>query len=474
MLPYFLNGLMVYGGADAPDGWSYIAVGQALWEYKRGTEGQLASLYQYAGHLYHIRFMSSALLAFLSPLTLHPGDTQTTANLFYAWLIFTFTSACALFANSLRLKKFTPIYLFIVIYSIWTLKLLALNNFDNAILLCLLPTMVGLISTEELNQKQLVFLLSLIVSASWIAYPELSPLVMIGLFVLLGFQSLKQKNFIAFPKMILAIFLIALVFTLPYLKEGFLFFKGQLTNAYAIDGRAGEGYFSELTSCRHRLSVILGGEPNTFIFKLLGLSFLILLIQGWVILWKKAQKGLVLFNAFVLCFAAYEVFIKHYSYGAYKLFLVNWWLLCFCMIIAVSSLLNIKRLRIFFIFVFASLSYFYLNGVFATQTYFANQVSILNINPYRELYSLPKITQNHGILVDVNDGVKNEWAVYYLRNSFIKIKEYKIYMNNARMYMDRAKVPNPKQIKFVLTDHLSQNNPEILWTSGPYYLLKSK
>ena len=37
MLPYFAFGLANYPGSHLPDGWSYVAYGQYLWNYPRGT-----------------------------------------------------------------------------------------------------------------------------------------------------------------------------------------------------------------------------------------------------------------------------------------------------------------------------------------------------------------------------------------------------------------------------------------------------
>src|SRR5712692_2967442 len=76
MAPYFWYGLATYLGSPAPDGWSYIASGQYLWQYPRGTEGGLAPLYQYAAHLSGTRFIASALLGFFSPIAGPSGDTQ--------------------------------------------------------------------------------------------------------------------------------------------------------------------------------------------------------------------------------------------------------------------------------------------------------------------------------------------------------------------------------------------------------------
>lgn len=82
-------------GGPAQDGWSYVAFGQYLWEWPRGTEGGLAPLYQYAAHLSRVRFISGAMLAFFSPTTGAGGDTQAAAGVFVAWTLFVFGASCA-------------------------------------------------------------------------------------------------------------------------------------------------------------------------------------------------------------------------------------------------------------------------------------------------------------------------------------------------------------------------------------------
>ena len=87
------------------DRWSYVAYGQYLWEGLKGTEGGLAPLYQYASHLSRTRFVSSAMLAFLSPMTGAAGDTQAAAGEFVAWTLFVFGASCAALADGLGIRR---------------------------------------------------------------------------------------------------------------------------------------------------------------------------------------------------------------------------------------------------------------------------------------------------------------------------------------------------------------------------------
>ena len=90
MAPYFWNGITTYLGSPAYDGWSYMAYGQYLLDYPRGTEGGLSPLAQYAAHLNSTRFIASALLGFFAVLSGSNADTQMVSGLFLAWTLFVF------------------------------------------------------------------------------------------------------------------------------------------------------------------------------------------------------------------------------------------------------------------------------------------------------------------------------------------------------------------------------------------------
>src|SRR5262245_1824962 len=64
MGPYFRGGLSDHIGSILPDGWSYVAVAQYLWEHARGTEGAPVPLYQYSQHLSQSRLVSFSVLGF--------------------------------------------------------------------------------------------------------------------------------------------------------------------------------------------------------------------------------------------------------------------------------------------------------------------------------------------------------------------------------------------------------------------------
>src|SRR6185437_12859661 len=110
MFNYFWFSLANYPGSTVADGWSYIAVGQYLWEYSRGTEENIAPLFQYATAFNSERFITSAMLALLSPLSVN-HDTQVMTNVYIAWIFFIFSCSCAFFALTQHMGKYIYPYL---------------------------------------------------------------------------------------------------------------------------------------------------------------------------------------------------------------------------------------------------------------------------------------------------------------------------------------------------------------------------
>src|SRR5262245_52148285 len=143
MAPYFRHGLSDYMGSVLPDGWSYVAAAQFLWERSRGAEGAPVLLHQYAQHLGGTRYISYSLLGFLSPL-LDPGDTQTVSGLYQAWTLFAMASAVAAFATATGLRR--SMTLAVALLSTcagWIANLVWANNFDNALALVYMPALAA-------------------------------------------------------------------------------------------------------------------------------------------------------------------------------------------------------------------------------------------------------------------------------------------------------------------------------------------
>lgn len=473
MRPYFSHGLFFYGGADAPDGWAYITYGQYLWENVRGTEGQLSPLYQFGASLANTRFIASSLLAFLSAVFAHPGDTQYVANLFLAWVLFNFMSACAFFIISQKNIKLHFIYLLLILSSVWILGLLSVNNFDNALILPILPCLAGIINLNLKLRLNWKIIISALLATAFYCYVELFPFILLGALIFFSQYSSKRFNKINFISMGLQIFFFTLLFTLPFLVEGLHFFINQFQAANnPLDSRPGKGMFHLLLIYKHFPGVIWLYANNVF-SDVMGSILCLLTGIGIVQLWKEGQRGLILFCGILLSGLLYFILIEEYSYGAYKLLLLNWWLLIFCLVKGLEKILNHTLYKKGAMIAASLFLVIYMNNVYLTQKYYEKYASIKNITPYRNLAQLRYLTHKKGILVSIDDYLNNEWAVYYLRDIPIKLLKYKLYMANNYFYMDRAKTLDLKSINYLLTDAPnSLPREDLVKTIGPYYLWK--
>lgn len=478
MAPYFWYGLAHYVGSNAPDGWSYIAFGNYLWENPIGTEGQLSPLHQYSAHLAHTRFIGSALLGFLSPLLGKLGDTQPTANLLLALSLFNLASTCAFFSVSQKqVKSTTPLYLVLLIFSSTLLRLLEANNFDNAIILAFLPAYAGIVYYVSDQKFRWGIILSLITAAAFYSYIELMPIILIGAFILF-IPFLKKSwnlNKLHTLSFILLILILTLILCLPYLQKGLQLLLAQFKCTLQTTQRPGEGMFPTLLDGWKLIPAFWGLDTKLISYGI-GLLMIGLLTLGLSILIKKKARVLVILCLLLLLGSFEMIFHQRYSYGAYKLIVINWWLIAFVISIAITEIItHFKKYQILLIACFAIIGLGYFYRVYINLRNQINNISIRDIRPLRALTEIKKYINSNPILVSVDNGILNEWAVYFLRAQPIKLVDYRIYMAQQHVipFMNRAKFINPNKIKFELTDNQNTYSKEnLIWSSGPYYLWK--
>ncbi|MCX5908570.1 MAG: hypothetical protein NTY64_15690 [Deltaproteobacteria bacterium] len=483
LFPYFWYGLKIYMGSNLPDGWSYMAYGQYLWEYPRGTEGGLAPLYQYAAHLNKTRFIASAFLAFFSPLVGTPGDTQMTGGLFWAWALFIFASTSLFFAQAMGYRRWALfLYATFCVFSGWILRLLWANNFDNALALPFLPAFAGVFHLADSREWRLSLLLALFSSAILYSYPEMAPFVLGGAFLCFLQRFWLEKHKLAWALILGSSVLLTAALIAPFFENFLSFLHGQAKISVMSQGvRPGEGYFPELLVSWNQLYAFWGfdsgsppGEALHFI-----LAFILFLFAGLGIrtLWKDREWGLLATIIFLFMGSLLMVFLWRYSYGAYKFFLLNWWGMNLAVIAGlhwVSIRSRNKRLWTgISIFIFLTIL---VHGVNVSP--FAKEKRDNSIFQFKQVEKVKKIAQGQPILVGVEEDLTNEWAVYFLRDYPIHLAAYRVYMAQDHVipYMKRARGVDLLAIRYVLTD---EKKTEFLrtgipyrrvWVGGPYSL----
>lgn len=500
MAPYFLHGLHLYMGSCFWDGWSYAAFGQYLWEYPRGTEGGLAPIFQYAYHLSYTRFIGPSFLAFFSPIFGSIKDTQAASGYFLSWTLFVFSSSCMYFIQTLdknRAKWLWFVYVSIAAFSGWILNMLIVTNYDNALLISILPASAAIIYSLDPRNWRWTIVLGVLAAAGIFCYPEMMIAVFVGFFLFFLQRILSEKQLIkAFSIFIGITIVIGFLFSLPYIKLFITFVHAQSQFALGKSAvRPGGGFFLHLLKLSSFLSAFWGfiapyDSPVNFvkIWKYIiqnvhGIFLSCLALLGLFNLFRRKLWGIGTYIIFLLWAMLIMILKWEYAYGAYKLILLNWWGISYIVLSGVSVLISIfrnskYRLVIYAPFVVLFLTYNFVMGkrIFDFDKRF---VSLKDSMILRQVQEIKNRVGEDTVFVKVNDDYNHCWAIYYLRNMNIYLSDYHIYMAQPHVVplMERAKKVDFSEVRYLLTDNqedLKSFSMDLIWTGGPFRLWEFK
>jgi len=483
--PYVVHGFSNYAGSPLADGWSYTVFGQYLWENPRCAEGGLAPLYQYAAHLCDTRFIASSLLGFISPLAGWPGDTQAASGYFFPWAFFVYASACTFFIWKRVPQWLSWGYVIIAVVTGWLFTIMISNNFDQALAISFLPALAGFLESFDFAKIRWGILLAIVLSSIVYIYPEMTPFIFLSVLLLLLYHVIRGRvHFISLVHWGGIFFFVFALLVSAYFSTWFKFILSQFSNIQA-SVRPGEFVASELLSNDYWWLGIwgLGGDINTvdWLRKICALTFLILSIIGFLVLIKNKNWGLVAVQILLSALVAYFIQVQKYSYGAYKLITLLWWLVSYMMVLAVRWLQAKSYNR--FIPVLSKGSYLlaiiivaYLNIMQGIR--FDRNLINTDIKLYKELLLIPPIVNNSPVGISVSDPIANMWAMYYLRESITYFFSYQAYPNQPHVlpFMHRSQQVDLSKIRYLLTDAKGFRPEEasMLWHNSVYSLWKIK
>lgn len=489
MPSYFLNGLIDYLGSVLPDGWSYIAFGQYLWEYPRGAQGGLAPLYQYAAHLSNTRFVSAGLLGFFSPLV-RIGDTQAASNLFQAWALFSMACAVALYwATEKQSTKLSVVATILSVLAGWTVNLVWANNFDNQLALAYLPAFAAMANFLVVEKRRWWLLFALFSAALLYTYPELA-IIILGCAAFFVVTRLWEEKHA--PKTYIQGGVIALgavfLFLLPIQNLLPVFLLGQFQSALSAAGRPGEGLFPGLAEYNFLPAAIwgLGSEQGFFrsivgVLDGVGIALTLVATAGAIVLGRQRRWGLVLTLISLTAVSIYYIVIQRYSYAAYKIILLNWWCLAGVLIVGTDYILNRLRFSSKAIALALGLGIIFF-GVDAHERAIYYRDQSLELSQFSTVNQVKEISHGGPIQILVDDWIANEWAVYYLRDIPVSLTEYRMYMAQAHVvpFMQNASRIDPHIIHYFLTDskfsaqEAASRGWDKKWADGAYLLWQSE
>jgi hypothetical protein len=487
---HFRHGLGDYQGSIIPDGWAYVASAQYLWEHPRGLTGGLPPLHQFGSSLSDVRTTSFALLGFLSPLV-RAGDTQAVSALYQTWALFLIACAVALFCLATNQPPWRVVAVTtLATVSGWIANLIWANNLDNTVALVYMPALAALVGLLDARLFRWWLLLGAMLAAALYTYPELAPVIVVG------------ATLAALPRVVQApggrwtwlrggvlIVMVAVLLLLPALKTLIWFGWLQFQASQPSANRPGEGFFHGLILVHFQPAAFwgLGGEHQVATHHGLRKGFAVLLsavaVFGSVRLLHRRHYGLVLATLLLTGGTLYLIVVKGYSYGAYKLILLNWWCLVLALVAGTEWLLALvpwlwgRRAAAVLALVL---------GVVLVGT--SNHTETPTVNQYttsanqhrpmanfRILTALGKTLGHTPVLLDVREPLANQWAVYFLREASVRVCSYRGYPGQPHLagLMQAAAAPAITDIHYLISDqHPPESGWEQLWSGGPFRLYR--
>ena len=466
MMPATLRyGLGDFVNSTYADPWSYIMVADYLSAVARGAEGGLSSLHQYASHLMNTRNASSAILAHLS-FGLEGVKADQAMAPFCLLLLFANTSALIGFARSSFGRTEAALGLALLAGLGWPANIVFAGNFDQLLLLPLLPLVAALAlrAGGGINLWGASALIGVLSAAALLAYVELA---FIGLVIAMAFAIAPGTRLrLAIGRTLLVCCIAVPVFVLltwPGLDALMTMLKSQYSTTTAGAVRPGDGYFLGLLALGRLPDTLwaLGGEYSQsrwialpwILGALLGA---VTLLGAWV---ERRRWGAILALATVAAAFLHFAVREHYSYAAYKIISVNFWMISFFTVAGGICLAEWAKPRLPQRVSIAAVVTTFLLVVVAERTVVQANVirfkhNALQQKAYREAQTISGLVQHAPTLLAVRDDLANEWAVFYLSDMPLLIAPYRIYMAQAHVipFMERAKPVDPAAIRYIVTD----------------------
>jgi hypothetical protein len=349
----FAFGLTEYTPALASDGWAYLAAAQYQWEFGRKPLPERTH-FQDTGYLQHeSRYISFSFLALFSSLY-KKGETIYLGALHQALCLF--CTACGLLFFWLVERRRTWVALAATAATVlcgWSLRVVWFNNYDNGLLLPLLPALAGLLGVMSPADRRARLVCGLLLAAAFYVYVEGVPAGLAGV-ALFSWPRLWRERREARAWLAAAgtALVVALVLLLPASKVLYVYMADQFdaVNLFVTSGDSGpipglyhgedflpaawslKGYWTAAAPA-HRKEM----RCAVALTCLLGLGLLRLL--------GRRQWGLPTALALFLAGAGYMVWSKHCDYGAYKMLNLGWWCVMAVVVAGAEAVVALVRFR---------------------------------------------------------------------------------------------------------------------------------
>ena len=477
---FYVGGLWDSPLSILPDGWSYMAYGEYIWKYSRGSADDLSPLYSFASHLNNARYISRSMLSFFKPLTML-GDTRSVAVLLHAVYVFIFASSCVAFSLQLRIERLrVALYVSLLAISGWMGETLWMHNYDNMAALPYLPLFAGCVMAIRAFHLKTWIGLGVVLAALLFVYPELSGIIVLVVVAVAGDRywsggvMTKRQWGLGFSVMIVT----GLILFLP-VGHSLISFAVRIFNASnQMEGsRPGETLFSGLLHIRYFLSAFWGYGGQHRLVSVVWLqrtaavcAFALVAIGGGRLI-RMGYRCLVAWGVICVFGCLYWVVFKKYDYAAYKMILMSWWLLSLLLVLGGAWRPRNKWVRGLCLFVFSFVFAYHI--AFALLNEPSRFASWPAGKPASELREIQQAVESNSVAVAVDDGSDSLWAMYYLRDAHIRMVAYRSYTKNPKIMKivrDSSRNIDWQAVDYVLAGAAWPDGSDVVWSNGVYKL----
>lgn len=463
---YFWFGIDDHIGSVAPDGWCNAAFGQYLWDCPRGQEGGLTPLYEFVSALSRTRYLAPSFFGFLSPLV-RSGETDAVTSLFQAWTLFNMTCAVAFFWNVTATKTWTIVVATLLsTLAGWITNLVGWNNFDNSQALAYLPACAGIVQLMNPRARRWWVLLGGLLAGSLYTYPELFAFIFGGTGLMVLARGRRERR--AWPDWLRGIGIgvgTAVLVLLPAGTQLIAYGTFQF-RASQDPAKPGNGAFRNLFESNYQPEAFwgLGAEhPVAGIIwrqKIAGFLLSATALVGLFVLARNRQEGLSATAILLVAGAIYLIAYQKYTYGAYKLIVLNWWCLIAAAVTGAEWILTVVQrpiLKGICAVVLAGTAVVLVSQ--SKRTDAGNRfrtidpsLASVSLADFRQARAVKPLIGAAPVLIAADNWVAYQWAVYYLRDTPIYLHHYLSYMLYAEPQVRRGPIPPLEQITWMLTD----------------------
>jgi hypothetical protein len=254
--------------------------------------------------------------------------------------------------------------------------------------------------------------------------------------------------------------------------------------------RPGEGTFPGLLSLSYYPSAFwgLGGEHGDLylstewitVGNFVGILFTVLGAIGFFHLFASRQFGLAATLGLLLFAVIIFIIRNSYAYGAYKVILIGWWIICFSVVYGLESVLRhfptirfsvyVRRMIVMLLIISAGVFGQSPNIVMAKVWHFYSPYATISMADLRQIQQVRDITADQPLAVIVDDWYASMWAAYFLRNTQISYIEPRYYLSILPL---KQSIPDAK-LRYVLTDVRFDRSVDahwrLVWANNPYRL----